>query len=53
MGLAGEGRAGVADWDLLRLEKKSPDIKKLALMVHGRDLIDWIPRERAFLRFLV
>ena len=51
MGWGGAGKADVAEGEL-RPEQRSPDIDKLALTVHGRDWIDWIPRERAFLRFL-
>ena len=52
MGWGGAGKADVAEGEW-RPEQRSPDIGKLALTVHGRDWIDWIPRERAFLRFLV
>ena len=52
MGWGGAGKADVAEGEW-RPEQRSPDIDKLALTVHGRDWIDWIPRERAFLRFLV
>ena len=52
MGRGGAEGADVAEGES-RPEQRSPDINKLALMVHGRDWIDWIPRERVFLRSVV